>query len=54
MTILMFSFFDIFIGNSVVSMLIIYIFEKMLQRLRAYLGEKNISKKTLTDQRFLI
>ncbi len=51
---LIFSLFDRVTGSSLIAVFIIYVVEKVLHKLRAYLGEKNLSKKTLIDDRFLI
>jgi len=51
---LIFSLFDRVTGSSLIAVFIIYVVEKVLHKLRTYLGEKNLSKKTLIDDRFLI
>lgn len=50
----MFSLFDRVTGNSIISIMITYIVEKLLKQLRDILSEKNLSNKTLIDERFLI
>jgi Meckelin (Transmembrane protein 67) len=52
--ILVFSLFDRVTGNSIISIMITYIVEKLLKQLRDILSEKNLSNKTLIDERFLI
>lgn len=52
--VLFFSLFDRITGNSIISIGIIYIIERMLRWLRAYLAENNLAKKTLIDDCFLI
>lgn len=52
--ILLFSLFDRVSGSSIISIGIIYIIEKLLKGFRAWLGESNLSKKTLIDERFFI
>ena len=52
--ILFFSLFDRLTGNSIISLAIIYLIEKMLKYCRHYLSERNLSRKTLIDERFLI
>jgi len=51
---LVFSLFDRVTGSSLIAVFIIYVVEKFLWKLRALLGESNLSKKTLIDDRFLI
>ena len=50
----MFSLFDRVTENSIISIMITYIVEKLLKQLRDILSEKNLSNKTLIDERFLI
>jgi hypothetical protein len=52
--ILVFSLFDRVTGSSVVAVFIVYVVEKALWKMRGLLGERNLSKKTLIDDRFLI
>ena len=52
--ILVFSLFDRVTENSIISIMITYIVEKLLKQLRDILSEKNLSNKTLIDERFLI
>jgi meckelin len=52
--ILLFSLFDRVTGSSVVAVFIVYVVEKILSKVRAIMGESNLSKKTLIDERFLI
>jgi hypothetical protein len=52
--ILVFSLFDRVTGSSVVAVFIVYVVEKVLWKMRGLLGERNLSKKTLIDDRFLI
>lgn len=52
--ILVFSLFDRITGNSIISIMITYMVEKLLKQLRDILSEKNLSNKTLIDERFLI
>ncbi len=52
--ILVFSLFDRITGSSVVAVFIVYVVEKILSKVRAIMGESNLSKKTLIDERFLI
>ena len=52
--IMVFSLFDRVTGSSVIAVFIVYVVEKALCKLRALLGESNLSKKTLIDERFLI
>ncbi len=52
--ILVFSLFDRVTGSSLVAIFIVYVVEKVLWKTRALFGEKNLSKKTFIDDRFLI
>ena len=52
--ILVFSLFDRVTGSSVVAVFIVYVVEKALWKMSGLLGERNLSKKTLIDDRFLI
>jgi hypothetical protein len=52
--ILVFSLFDRVTGSSLVAVFIVYVVEKLLWKMRSILGERNLSKKTLIDDRFLI
>lgn len=52
--ILVFSLFDRVTGSSLVAIFIVYVVEKVLWKTRAFLGERNLSKKTFIDDRFLI
>ena len=52
--ILGFCLFDRVTGSSLIAIAIIYVIEKALSQLRAWLSERNLSKKTLIDDRFLI
>ncbi len=52
--ILVFSLFDRVTGSSVVAVFIVYVVEKILCKVRGMMGESNLSKKTLIDERFLI
>lgn len=57
--ILLFTLFDVIPDNGVplntlTSMLFIYLIERAMREFRAWLGERNLHRKTLTDQRFLI
>jgi hypothetical protein len=52
--ILVFSLFDRVTGSSVVAVFIVYVVEKILWKMRGIMGENNLSKKTLIDERFLI
>lgn len=47
-------FFKVTGNNSMVAIGIVYLIEKFLITLRAWLGERNLSIKTLTDSRFLV
>eukprot|EP00347_Sterkiella_histriomuscorum_P018733 403344384 len=52
--IMFFSVFDRASGSSIISIGIIYIIEKLLKTFRQWLGESNLSKKTLIDSRFFV
>eukprot|EP00484_Ammonia_sp_Unknown_P026519 CAMPEP_0197030108 /NCGR_PEP_ID=MMETSP1384-20130603/9408_1 /TAXON_ID=29189 /ORGANISM="Ammonia sp." /LENGTH=829 /DNA_ID=CAMNT_0042459391 /DNA_START=606 /DNA_END=3095 /DNA_ORIENTATION=- len=57
LTILTFCFVDVMVlseHNSIISILITYIIDYLLLAMRTYLGEKNVSRKTLIDEKFLI
>lgn len=54
LNILMFNMFAVAIGNSIVGIFLAFIVEKVLKRFRAFFGEMNLAKKTLTDERFLL
>jgi hypothetical protein len=49
-----FTFFNYFIENTMVTVFIIYVLEKIIQEIRSHFGEKNVSKKSLTNECFLI
>lgn len=49
-----FSLFDRVTGSTLVAVAIMYLVEKTLETVRAWLSENNLSKKTLIDDRFLI
>lgn len=55
--ILTFTFIDNIIltnNNTIISILITFIIDYILFKIRAYFGEKNISKKSMIDSKFLI
>jgi len=52
--ILWFYFFDYVTGNSVLSLFFVYLIEKFLITLRKVLGKRNLVKKSMFDERFLM
>lgn len=52
--ILVFALMDLTVGNSLVSALTTYLFNKAISYVRYSLGESNIAKKTMVDKRFII
>jgi len=54
MDILTFAVFDWWTGSSVAAALIVYIQDLALATLRDSFGKRNVSSKTLIDERFLI
>ena len=48
------SDWDLMLQNTFVSVLMTYIIDKALQFMRGYFGQRNISRKTLVDEMFLI
>ena len=49
-----YEMWDIIFGNTLVAILMTYLSVRSLVYLRNWFGERNISKKTLINQRFLI
>ena len=57
LNILTFCFIDFIIltkHNTIISLLITYIIDYILLKIRSYFGEKNVSRKTMIDQKFLL
>lgn len=52
--IITFNFFNYLTGSSSTAILITYVFEKTVEFLRDYFGKKNIARKTMIDEKFLI
>ncbi len=52
--ILWFYFFDYVTGNSVLSLFFVYLIEKFLITLRKVLGKRNLVKKSMFDERFIM
>jgi hypothetical protein len=52
--ILGFSLFDRVTGSTLIAVAIIYLIEKALDHGHRWLSERNLSRKTLIDDRFLI
>jgi hypothetical protein len=40
--------------NTIVSIFVVYIIDVLFTRLRSFIGERNIVRKTLTDDRFML
>ena len=49
-----YEMWDIIFGNTIVAVLMTYITVKGFEKLKLWLGERNISKKTMVNERFLI
>lgn len=49
-----FTGLNMYIENTMITMLVVYLLEKILQWARSKWGEKNVSKKSLTNDCFLI
>ena len=52
--IITYSFFDVLIDSTLISIILCYIFDKCFEAFREWLGQRNISQKTLIDDKFLI
>jgi hypothetical protein len=52
--ILFFTVFNIAIGDTVISALIIYSMEKILTWVRGSIGERILSRNKLVDEKFLL
>lgn len=53
--IMWFFFFDTYTGsNPLLSIAIVYILEKAFKQLRRWLGRRNLVKKSMFDDRFLM
>jgi len=50
----LFTGLNMYIENTMITMLVVYLLEKILQWARARWGEKNVSRKSLTNDCFLI
>ena len=46
--------FDIWFGNTMTSMLLCFLLDNLIMKLREHFGQRTISKNTLVDERFLI
>jgi len=51
---LVFCAFDFLFGNTSLSLLLLLIYQTAIRELRSWIGEDNISEKTMIDERFLI
>ena len=49
-----FTAVNFYVENTMITMLVVYILEKILQYVRSSFGEKNVSRKSLTNDCFLI
>jgi hypothetical protein len=47
-------FFDHYTDNDVLAVFLVYILERILRELRAWLGKRNIVVKCMFDERFLV
>jgi len=54
MMILVYTFIDLLIQNTIVGLLVAYAVEKCFYFARQIFGERNLGQKTLTDGRFLL
>jgi len=50
---LTFAMFDYWVGETLVSVLMTYVFEMLVVHIRARLGTRNLAQKSLVDERFL-
>jgi hypothetical protein len=46
--------FDLWFNNTMTSLLLCYLLDTLIMKLREYFGQQTISKHTLVDERFLI
>ena len=49
-----FIFYDYYTDSTLEAIFITYLFSKVLSYIREYFGKRNISAKTMIDERFLI
>jgi meckelin len=54
MDLLVFAAMDLVWSQHLLSAFITYLWDKLMLYIRDWLGAKNLSRKTLVDQRFLI
>jgi hypothetical protein len=54
LNVLSYCVFDLWFGSTMTSLLLCYLLDTLIMKMREHIGQQTISKHTLVDERFLI